>query len=89
MRSIASASTNRFRSSSSSIAATKAHAKLEAGWANAEYLKKESEILIVKAQLKVTEARTEATLSTLKNKSEVAAALAEGKILETAAESEL
>ncbi len=49
-RSIASASTNRSRSSSASIAAAKARAKLEAARAKAEFLKKQSEILIEKAQ---------------------------------------
>ncbi|KAK9973155.1 hypothetical protein ABG768_023899 [Culter alburnus] len=88
-RSIASASTNRSRSSSASIAAAKARAKLEAARAKAEFLKKESEILIEKAQLKVTEARMEASLTALKHESEVAAALAEAKVLEAAAESEL
>ncbi|KAK3545643.1 hypothetical protein QTP70_008781 [Hemibagrus guttatus] len=88
-RSIASASTNRSRSSSASFVAAKARAKLEAARAKAEFLKKESEILIEKAQLKVMEARMEASLSALKHESEVAAALAEAKVLEAAAESEL
>ncbi|KAK3517924.1 hypothetical protein QTP70_027544, partial [Hemibagrus guttatus] len=88
-RSIASASTNRSRSSSASIVAAKTCAKLEAVRAKAEFLKKESEILIEKARLKVTEACMEASLSALKHESEVAAALAEAKVLEAAAESEL
>ncbi|KAK3542226.1 hypothetical protein QTP86_018787, partial [Hemibagrus guttatus] len=88
-RSIASASTNRSRSSSASIVAAKARAKLEAARAKAEFLKKESEILIEKAQLKVMEARMDASLSALKHESEVAAALAEAKVLEAAAESDL
>ncbi|KAF7707191.1 hypothetical protein HF521_018409 [Silurus meridionalis] len=88
-RSIVSASTNRSRSSSASIAAAKARAKLEAARAKAEFLRKESEILIEKAQLKVTEAHMEASLSALKHESEVAAVLAEAKVLEAAAESEL
>lgn len=88
-RSIASASTNRSRSSSASAAAAKARAKLEAARARTEFLKKESEILIEKAQLKVTEACMEASLAAIKHESEVAAAIAETKVLEAAADSEL
>lgn len=51
-------------------------------------MKKESEVSIEKAELKVTEARLEATLATIKHESEVAAAIAEIRVLETAAESE-
>lgn len=44
--------------------------------------------MIEKAKLKVTEARMEATLATIKHDGEVAAAIAETKVLEAAAESE-
>lgn len=44
--------------------------------------------MIEKAKLKVTEACMDATLATIKHKSEVAAAIAETKVLEAAAESE-
>ncbi|KAA0711374.1 hypothetical protein E1301_Tti006335 [Triplophysa tibetana] len=88
-RSIASVTTNRSRSSSASAAAAKARAKLEATRARTEFPKKESEILIEKAQLKVTEACMEASLAAVKHESEVAAAIAETKVLEAAADSEL
>lgn len=73
------------RKSSASLVAAKARARTEAMRARSTFVKKENELLIGKAQLKVEEARMEAALTTLKQEKEVAAALAEAEVLESAA----
>lgn len=67
-----------------SLAAAKAHAKAEAARARSTFVKRETELMVEKAQLKVEEARMEAALTTLKQEEELAAALTEAEILESA-----
>lgn len=88
-RSVASSSSrsssSRSSKSSASLLAVKVRAKAEAVKARSTFVKKETELMMEKAQLKVEEARMEAALATLKQEKEVAAALAEAEILESAA----
>ncbi|XP_022522966.2 uncharacterized protein LOC111191682 [Astyanax mexicanus] len=83
-RSVAHASSSKSSSSklSASRAIAAAYAKVEAARARAEFAKKESGILIEKAQI-------EARLNTLRHEREVVAALAEASALEAAEQSEV
>nr|XP_024654475.1 uncharacterized protein LOC112430417 [Maylandia zebra] len=82
-RSVASSSNSSCKSSAS-LAAAKARARAEAVRARSTFVKKETELMVEKAQLRVEEARMEAALATLKQEKEVAAALAEAEVLESA-----
>lgn len=59
--------------SSAGLAAVKARAKAEAAHARFNFVKRETELMVEKGQLKVEEARMEAALTTLKQEEEVAA----------------
>lgn len=75
------ASSDSSNKSSASVAAAKARARAEAASARSTFVKRETELMVEKAQLKVEEACMEAALTTLKQEEEVAA---EAEILESA-----
>lgn len=82
-RSVVTSSSSSSKSSAGLVAA-KARARAEAARARSVFVKKETELMVEKAQLKVEEVRMEAALNALKQEKEVAAAEAEAEILEAA-----
>lgn len=72
---------NSFSKSSAMLAAAKACARAEAVHAHSTFAKRETELMVEKANLKV---EVETALTTLKQEEEIAAALAKAEILESA-----
>lgn len=83
-RSVVASSTS-FSKSLASFVAAQALARAEAARACSTFVKRETELIVEKAQLKVEEVRMEAALTALRQEGEVAAAEAEAEILEAAA----
>ncbi|XP_058881751.1 uncharacterized protein LOC131737334 [Acipenser ruthenus] len=84
-KSVISSSSRGSSKLSASMTAAKARARVEAARARSAFVKRETEVMVEKAQLKVQEAHMEAALAILQHEKEVAAATAEAEVLEIAA----